>query len=61
MPSPLSKAAPPPRPNPAAVRPSDTGASFIHGERRPSSPLAVFLFSDYIQILANLKICVGFI
>jgi hypothetical protein len=40
-PLPLSKAAPPPCPNPAAVWPSDAIASFVHGERRPSSPLAV--------------------
>jgi hypothetical protein len=40
-PSLLSEAAPPPCPNPAAVRPSNAVASFVHGERRPSSPLAV--------------------
>jgi hypothetical protein len=40
-PLPLSEAAPPPCLNPAAVRPSDAVASFIHGERRPSPSLAV--------------------
>jgi hypothetical protein len=40
-PSPLSEAAPPPCPNPAAIWPSDAVVSFVHGERRPSSPLAV--------------------
>jgi hypothetical protein len=40
-PSPLSDAAPPPCPNPAAVRQSDAVASLVHGERRPSSPLTV--------------------
>jgi hypothetical protein len=40
-PSPLSKAAPPPCLNPAAVRLFDAVASFVHGERHPSSPLAV--------------------
>jgi hypothetical protein len=40
-PSPLSEAASPPCPNPAAVRPSDTVVRFVHSEHRPSSPLAV--------------------
>jgi hypothetical protein len=39
--SPLSEAVSPPCPNPAAVRPSDVIASFVHVERRPSSPLTV--------------------
>jgi hypothetical protein len=42
-PSPLSKAALPPCPNPVAVRSSDAVASFVHGERRPSLPLVVSL------------------
>jgi hypothetical protein len=32
---------PPPCPNPAAVWPFDAIANFVHGERRPSSPLAI--------------------
>jgi hypothetical protein len=40
-PSPLSEAAPPPCPNPIAVRLSSAITSFIHGERCPSLPLAV--------------------
>jgi hypothetical protein len=40
-PSLLCEAAPPPCPNPAVVWPSDAVASFVHGERRSSSPLAV--------------------
>jgi hypothetical protein len=40
VPSLLSEAALPPCLNPAAVQPSDAVASFVHGERRPSSPLA---------------------
>jgi hypothetical protein len=42
-PSPLSEAAPPPCLNPVAVRPSSVIASFVHGERRLSLPLAVSL------------------
>jgi hypothetical protein len=41
MPSPLSEAVPPLCQNPATVRPSDAVVSFVHGERRPSSPLTV--------------------
>jgi hypothetical protein len=41
VPLPLPKAVPPPCPNPASVRPSDTVVSFIRGESSPSSPLAV--------------------
>jgi hypothetical protein len=40
-PSLLSEVAPPLCSNPTAVRPSDAVASFVHGERRPSSPLVV--------------------
>jgi hypothetical protein len=42
-PSPLSKATPPPCLNPVIVWPSSAVVSFVHGERRPSLPLAVSL------------------
>jgi hypothetical protein len=42
-PSPLSEATPPLCPNPADVRPSDAVASFVHGERRPSSLSPFFI------------------
>jgi hypothetical protein len=42
-PSPLYEVAPPPCPNPVAVRPSSTVASFVYGERRLSLPLIASL------------------
>jgi hypothetical protein len=58
-PSPLSKAAPPPCPNPVAVRTSDAVASFVHGERRPSLPLAVSLPSSIELTFPSLLTVVG--